>query len=74
MLQRLINLMEELHVPSSDACASDHYSFLGLTDAAIGTAAKRQRCSVITNDANLYAALSSTGISTAKFDHLRAML
>jgi predicted nucleic acid-binding protein len=74
MLQRVIAITEEVHIPSVEACASPYYWRLGLTDAAIGLAAKKFGCSIITNDSDLYIALMQDGASVLKFDHLKAML
>jgi hypothetical protein len=74
VLHRLIALMQELPLRSVDACASIHYSRLGLTDAAIGLAAKEQGCSVLTNDLNLYLALLEQDASVVRFDYLRDLL
>ena len=74
ILHNTISLMEELPIPSLNACASTYYRRLGLTDAAIGLAARQRGCSVVTNDSNLYLALSEDGASVVKFDHLREML
>jgi rRNA-processing protein FCF1 len=53
---------------------SSRYFRLGLTDAAIGPAAGKCGCSVITNDSALYLALIEQGASVLKFDNLRALL
>lgn len=74
ILRNTISLMEELPVASRDACESAHYRRLGLTDAAIGLAAKQRGCSVVTNDSGLYRALLGESASVLKFDDLRAML
>jgi hypothetical protein len=74
VLHKLIALIRELPLCSIDACTSVYYNRLGLTDAAIGLAAKQQGCSVLTNDLNLYLALLEQDISVVKFDHLRDML
>jgi hypothetical protein len=74
MLHRVIAITEEVHIPSVEVCASPYYCRLGLTDAAIGLAARKCGCSVITNDSDLYMALVHEGASVLKFDHLRAML
>ena len=74
ILHNVISLMEELPIPSIDACASSYYRRLGLTDAAIGLAAKQRGCSVVTNDSGLYLALSEEGASVLKFDDLRELL
>jgi rRNA-processing protein FCF1 len=74
ILHNAIALLQELPIASADACKLGYYRRLGLTDAAIGAAAKQSGCSVLTNDAALYAALSAEGTSVLKFDDLRAML
>lgn len=74
ILHRAVSLMEELPIPSLAACSSAYYHRLGLTDAAIGLAARQRGCSVVTDDSNLYIALSEEGTSVVKFDHLREML
>ena len=74
ILHKAFSLMEELPIASLDACASTHYRRLGLTDAAIGLAAKQRGCSVLTNDSDLYLALLEDGASVLKFDDLRKML
>ena len=71
ILHKLIALMEELPVASLDACESPIYSRLGLTDAAIGLAAKERGCTVLTNDSGLFLALLQAGASVVKFDSLR---
>jgi rRNA-processing protein FCF1 len=51
-----------------------HRSRLGLTDAALSLAANQQGCSVMTNDSELYVALSEEGTPMVKSDHPRALL
>jgi len=74
ILHNAISLLEELPIASFDACGSIYYRRLGLTDAAIGLAAKQRGCSVVTNDSGLYVALLEEGVSVLKFDDLREML
>jgi rRNA-processing protein FCF1 len=64
----------ELSIPSIDVCANALYPLLGLTDAAIATAAKLQGCSVLTNDSRLFAALATEGVPVLMFNHLRQLL
>jgi len=73
-LLHAISLMEEIPIPSLDACNSAYYRRLGLTDAAIVLVARRQGCSVITNDFGLYLALLEQGESVVNFDDLRKLL
>lgn len=74
VLRNAIRLAEELPIASIEACASENYRRLGLTDAAIGLAARFKGCSVLTNDSKLYVALLEDGASVLRFDDLRAML
>lgn len=74
ILHKWILLIQELPVSSLDACLSPYYQRLGLTDAALGLAAKEQGCSVMTSDSDLYVALSAEGTPVVKFDHLREQL
>jgi len=74
ILRNAVSLMEELPIPSLDACASAYYRRLGLTDAAIGLVAKQRGCSVVTNDLALYMALVEQGASVVNFDDLRKLL
>lgn len=73
-LHRLISILRELQVPSADAAASPLYVRLGLTDAAIVTAARPVGCSVLTNDSGLYTALLADGLHVVRFDDLRNLL
>lgn len=74
VLRAAIALMQELPVNSLEACTETCYTNLGLTDAALGMAARQTGCSVLTNDSNLYATLLGEGASVVKFDHLRELL
>ncbi len=74
VLLRLIKQLRELQISSADACATPLYKRLGLTDATIAEAARLHRCSVLTNDSGLFAALANEGSSVAMFDHLRGWL
>ena len=74
ILHRIIALLDELPIASVDACNTPYFLRLGLTDAALGLAAKQTGCSVLTNDNDLYSVLHEEGASVVKFDHLRAML
>ena len=74
ILHNWILLVQELPISSLDACASPYYQRLGLTDAALGVAAKQLGCSVVTSDSDLYVALSEEGTPVVKFDHLREQL
>jgi len=74
MLHDAISHMDELPFASLEACQSAYYRRLGLTDAAIVLVAKRQGCSVMTNDYGLYLALLQEGLSAIHFDDLHKLL
>lgn len=74
VLLRLIGELRELNITSAQACATSLYMPLGITDAAIAEAARVHRCSVLTNDFALYAAMANEGASVAMFNHLRNFL
>ena len=44
---------------------------LGLTDAAIASAARQYDCVVLTDDLPLYVRLSETGVAVLNYTHLR---
>ena len=70
-LREWISLVQELTISSLAACGSPYYQRLGLTDAALGLAAKELGCSVVTSDSDLYVALSAEGTPVVKFEDLR---
>jgi len=74
VLLRLIEELREFQITSADACATPLYMRLGLTDAVIAEAARLHRCSVLTNDSGLHAALAQEGSSVVMFNHLRDLL
>ena len=74
VLLRLVGQLREIQITSANASGTPLYTRLGLTDAAIGEAARRHRCSVLTNDSALCAALADQGSSVALFNHLRDLL
>lgn len=73
-LRKLISLLQEIPMPSGEACADPVYLRLGITDAAIAAAARQNGCSVLTNDSGLYTALSADGLHVVMFDHIRECL
>jgi len=71
VLKRMICEVTESAVSSRDA--SDHQIFanLGLTDAAIASAARGHDCFVLTDDLPLYVWLNQVGVPAANYTHLR---
>jgi rRNA-processing protein FCF1 len=45
---------------------------LGLADAAIGLAARKHGCTVLTGDLDLYLSLRRDGVEAIDFTHVRA--
>lgn len=72
VLSQFIQTSEEHLIPSATAAGSPYYQWLGLVDAAILQAASVTRCHVITDDSDLYSALSRGGIMVTYFGHLQA--
>ena len=58
-------------MPSVRAAQSAPYESLGLVDAAIAALAREYKCTVLTDDLDLYLALSREGIMALNFAHLR---
>lgn len=59
---------------TSSRTASDHAAFppLGITDAAIASAARQINCAVLTDDLPLYLRLLDQNVQAYNFTHLRA--
>lgn len=78
LLQARQVLKDTLAVLQEPAMASEHavqdelYERLGLVDAAIATLARENKCAVLTDDFDLYTALSRKGIAALSFSHLQA--
>jgi hypothetical protein len=73
LLKDALVILKEPSLPSARAAQSDHYEQLGLVGAAIAIAAREHKCAVLTDDLDLYCALSRQGIHTINFTHLRAI-
>lgn len=71
LLRHTISSLTEAEMPSTRAAESRSYERLGLTDAAIVMAAREHRCTVLTDDLDLYVALYHAGIKAINFSHLR---
>lgn len=67
----LVADLDERYIPSSRAVHVVPYLRLGLADSATVEAA-RERCLVLTDDLDLYLALSEERIPVVNFNHLRA--
>jgi len=74
VLKNAIGNVEEIRLPSIDACDVDVYPRLGLTDAAICLLVEECGCSFLTDDLDLYVALAKKGAAVANFNYLRQVL
>lgn len=72
VLKETISVLTEPEMPSARAAQSRTYADLGLVDAAIASVADEYKCSVLTDDLDLYLALDTAGIPVLNFTHLRA--
>lgn len=73
ILKNLIEVIEEPDIPSRQAVRHSLYPRLGLTDAAILTAATVYRYAVLTTDTDLFIALLQQDVSVRNFNHLRGL-
>jgi hypothetical protein len=73
VLAKTISVIQEPHVSSLRASESLYYEKLGLVDAAISIVAREQKCSVLTDDFDLYLWLTKEGLPAVKFTHLREL-
>ena len=58
-LKQTISLLHEDPMPSSRAAEDSVYNILGLTDAAIAAVARKHNCIVLTDDLDLYLAVTA---------------
>lgn len=71
VLKETLTILLEPEMPSVRAAQSAPYGSLGLVDAAIAALAREYKCAVLTDDLDLYSALSREGIAVLNFTHLR---
>ena len=71
LLKETLTILREPEMPSVRAAQSGPYESLGLVDAAIAALAREYKCTVLTDDLDLYLALSREGIMALNFAHLR---
>jgi rRNA-processing protein FCF1 len=72
VLKKEISLWTEVEMPSVRAAQDPLYQDLGLVDAAISAVARTMKCTVLTDDLDLFLRLSSAKVPTLNFTHLRA--
>ena len=73
VLKQTMALLVEPHLPSLRASEEDVYGRLGLTDAAISSAARELGCAVLTDDLDLYLVLSRRHAEVINFTHQKAL-
>jgi rRNA-processing protein FCF1 len=71
-LKSLLAILQEPVMPSLQAAQSNSYNSHGLVDAAIASLASDNKCTVLTDDLDLYLALNHEGIAVLNFTHLQA--
>ncbi len=65
-----VERLEEQQISANRACGQDIFLRLGLTDAAV-TVIGNDDCLTLTDDLNLYLALSDRGARVVNFNHVR---
>ena len=71
-LKEIISSLTEAKISSAKAAENPVYQDLGLVDAAIATIAREHRCTVLTDDLDLYLMLERQQIEVLNFTHPRA--
>jgi hypothetical protein len=71
-LKSLLTILKEPVMASLQAAQNKSYGAHGLVDAAIASLASDTKCTVLTDDLDLYLALSREGIEVLNFTHLQA--
>jgi hypothetical protein len=72
VVAKTIAVFEEPPISSLRAAGGALYEKLGLTDSAIAIVAREQRCSVLTDDFDLYHSLEKENLPVLKFSYLQA--
>jgi predicted nucleic acid-binding protein len=72
VLKETISSLNEAEMSSERAAEDRFYQDLGLVDAAIGAVARNHKCTVLTDDFDLYLRLSRDNVHVLNFAYLRA--
>ncbi len=72
IMKSLLGILQEPVMASLQAAQSTSYIGHGLVDAAIVSLAADNECTVLTDDLDLYLALSREGVAVLNFAHLQA--
>jgi hypothetical protein len=72
VLKQTIAVLREPALASEHAVRNENYERLGLVDAAIATLARENKCAALTDDVDLYIALSREGLVVFNFSHLQS--
>jgi rRNA-processing protein FCF1 len=71
VLKETISVLCEPNLPSAQAAQDRLYEGHGLVDAAIAVVAREHKCAVLTDDLDLYRALSREEMPVYNFTHIR---
>jgi predicted nucleic acid-binding protein len=71
LLKETISLLTEAEITSAQATKDSLYEGLGLVDAAIAAVAREHKCTVLTDDLDLYLMLQRDKLEALNFTHLR---
>jgi hypothetical protein len=71
ILASKIAVLQEPHVSSRQAAGGPPYERLGLADSAISIVAREKKCTVLTDDLDLYDSLVKERLPVLNFTHLR---
>jgi predicted nucleic acid-binding protein len=72
VLKATISVLTEIAISSAQAVLDPSFLSLGLADAAIAVVAREHRCTVLTDDLDLYLRLLRDNVEVLNFTHLRA--
>jgi len=72
VLKRTIAELTESEISSFRASEDASFPKLGLVDAAISAVARQRKCTVLTDDLDLYLSLARDRVSVLNFAHLQA--
>ena len=72
VLKQAVAILREPEMSSIRAAQTSFYEDFGLVYAAIAAVAREHKCAVITDDLDLYLALSGEGTPVLNFTHLKA--
>lgn len=72
VLKSTVEILNEPAISSATASQGANYGRLGITDSAIAVVGRQNKCAVLTDDLDLYHALTIDGTEALNFTHLQA--